>query len=143
MKTVMSDVSPLRFATRSRVWLAIATVALSITVARETAHSASATALSAFHTPAWLIQCYVVGEEQPPTLICSRLADGRSLTMGVRSTATLGRNSGDIGRHDPFAARRELAFGRYWAFGSAFGCVSRSTGLKCWNEAGHGWWLGR
>ena len=104
---------------------------------------ADATALSAFHTPGWAAQCYVVGEEHPPALICSRPRDGFFVQMAASGRVQIGHNRKDRGFHDPFAARRLLGFGQYWRFGSALGCVSRSNGLKCWNRAGHGWWLGR
>jgi hypothetical protein len=104
---------------------------------------ASATALSAFHTPGWPVQCYVVGEEHPPVLSCSRVRDGFLLQMDARGRVQTGTNPKDRGFHDPFAAKRLLGFGRYWKFGSLFGCVSRRSGLKCWNRAGHGWVLSR
>jgi hypothetical protein len=105
--------------------------------------AAQASALSAFHTPAWVAQCYVVGEEHPPVFTCSRPSDGFFVQMGAGGRVQTGTNRSDRGFHDPFAARRLLGFGQYWKFGSGFGCVSRSSGLKCWNRAGHGWWLGR
>lgn len=104
---------------------------------------AGATALSAFHSPGWAAQCYVVGEEHPPVFTCSRPKDGFFVRMSGRGRVETGYNAKDKGFHDPFAARRLLGFGRYWKFGQLFGCVSRSGGLKCWNRAGHGWWLGR
>ena len=104
---------------------------------------ARASAFSAFHTPAWSVQCYVVGQEAPPVLICSRPRDGFSVSMDEEGRVERGFNPKDVGYHDYFAARRLLGFGRYWKFGARFGCVSRSTGLTCWNRAGHGWWLGR
>lgn len=121
----------------------ISLVVASLVVGLVVAAGAKATALSAFHTPGWVIQCYVVGEEQPPVLSCSRPADGFFVAMNGGGRVETGYNLKDIGLHDPFAARRVLGFGRYWKFGSLFGCASRSSGLKCWNHVGHGWWLGR
>ena len=107
------------------------------------APSSHATALSAFHTPGWAVQCYVVGEESPPTLTCSRPSNGSFVAMRATSLVETGSDQSGRGYHDPFAARRLLSYGRYWEFGSFFGCVSRSTELKCWNQAGHGWRIGR
>ena len=98
-------------------------------------------ALSAFHTPGWIVQCYVVGEEAPAVLICSMPSDGGFVSMEAKGRVRTGVDTRNKGRRDPFAARRLLAFGRYWRFGALFGCVSRSTGLKCWNAGGHGWTL--
>jgi hypothetical protein len=120
-----------------------ALVAAGMLTALAFAGGASATALSAFHTPRWSAQCYVVGEEMPPTLACSIPKSGFFVSMNQRGRPRTGFNALDKNRHDSFAARRLLGFDRYWAFGSLFGCVSRSWGLKCWNSAGHGWQLAR
>jgi hypothetical protein len=104
---------------------------------------AGATALSAFHTPAWTLQCDVVGEEHPPTFNCSMPRDGSFVEMGAHGRVRLGRNPKDKGLHDPYAARRLLGFGQYWKFGRLFGCVNRISGLKCWNQVGHGWLVER
>ena len=125
-----------------RQWLIVPALAAVATLALASG-PAGATALSGFHTPGWIVQCYVVGEEHPPVLSCSRPSDGFFLQMGTGSRVQTGVNRKDRGFHDPFAARRLLGFGRYWKFGSGFGCVSRSSGLKCWNKTGHGWWLRR
>jgi hypothetical protein len=105
--------------------------------------TASGSALSAFHTPQWFAQCYVVGEEGPPTLTCSVTHSGFFVSMHAHTRTQTGVNPRDKNRHDPFAATRLLGSDRYWAFGHLFGCVSRDSGLKCWNAAGHGWWLRR
>jgi hypothetical protein len=105
--------------------------------------SAGASAASAFHTPRWSAQCYVVAGEAPPALICSVTHSGFFLSMDARRAARTGVNPLDKNRHDPFAATRLLGNDRYWAFRSLFGCVSRSWGVKCWNAAGHGWSLQR
>ena len=107
------------------------------------AGAARASALSAFHTPGWSVQCYVVGEEAPPTLTCSLPRSGFAVSMWASGRPRSGLDPKDRGHHDVFAARPLLGFGRYWAFEPLFGCVSRSTGLECWNAAGHGWWLDR
>jgi hypothetical protein len=103
-------------------------------------------ALSAFHTPGWAVQCYVVGEEAPPSLICSTPNDGFNIAMGATSRSRHSYSPQEKGYHDYFASRRTLGFGRSWSFGQApvpFKCTSRATGLTCANRAGHGWWLGR
>ena len=102
-----------------------------------------ASALSAFHTPAWVAQCYVVGEEAQPALSYVRLSDGFFVSMDLGGPARTGFRPRDRGVHDIFAARRLLGFGRYWSFGRDYGCASRSAGLTCWNRVGHGWRLGR
>jgi hypothetical protein len=107
------------------------------------AGGASASALSAFHTPGWSAQCYVVAEESPTFLTCSIPQSGFFVSMDKGGRPRTGFNALDKHHHDPFAARRLLGFDRYWAFGSLFGCVSRLDGLKCWNSAGHGWRLAR
>ena len=99
--------------------------------------------MSAFHTPGWAAQCDVVGEEAPPNLSCSVTRTGFFLSIGATGRPHTGFDLKDKNYHDVYAARRLLGFGRYWAFGSRFGCVSRSTELTCWNAAGHGWSLGR
>jgi len=108
-----------------------------------TAGPAHASALSAFHTPGWVVQCAVVGEEHAPILTCTTLASGEFVSMGIRSPVETGRDRKSKGHRDPFAASRLLGFGRYWKFESAFGCVNRASGLKCWNAAGHGWRIDR
>ncbi len=89
------------------------------------------------------MQCYVVGEEAPPVLSCSRPSDGFFVFMEAKGRVGKGFDPNGRSYHDYFAVRRLLGFGRYWKFGALFGCVSRSTGMRCWNKAGHGWWLGR
>ena len=107
------------------------------------AGAARASALSAFHTPGWSAQCYVVGEEAPPVLTCSLPRSGFYVSMWASKRPLTGSDANDKNYHDVFAAQRLLGFDRYWKFGPLFGCVSRSTGLTCWNAAGHGWSLGR
>src|SRR5919198_3066081 len=72
---------------------------------------ADATALSAFHTPGWAVQCYVVGEEHQPVLTCSRVRDGFFLQMDARGRVQTGTNPKDRSFHDQFAAKRVLGFG--------------------------------
>jgi len=97
-------------------------------------------ALSAFHTTGWDAECWVVAEESPPFLTCYTRG-GLTGSIGAAGRAALTKRSGEY-HHDPFAAHRLLGLDRYWKFGSQFGCVSRGTGLKCWNNSGHGWVLG-
>jgi hypothetical protein len=104
---------------------------------------AQATALAAFHTADWAVQCYVVGEEQPPALICSQPRDGSYVSVTGNGRVQRGVNLKDKNYHDPYAARRVLGFGQYWKFGTRFGCFSRASGLKCSNRAGHGWVIPR
>jgi hypothetical protein len=105
--------------------------------------SSEASAVSAFHTPGWALQCFVVAEAAPPVLTCMRLSDGRFASMAATGRARIGVDAKSKGRRDPFAARRLLRYGQYWRFGSIFGCVSRAAGLKCWNRSGHGWTMTR
>ena len=98
------------------------------------------TALSAFHTPGWSMQCVVVGEEAPPALSCETRS-GLIVSMGSTSRATVTEATGPF-RHDPFAAHRTLAVNGYWRFGRQFGCVNHGAELRCWNQRGRGWWLG-
>jgi hypothetical protein len=108
-----------------------------------TAAPAGATALAAFHTPGWDVQCYVVGSEHPPWLTCSQPNDGSYVAMSGRGRVERGVNPRDKGYHDFFASRRLLRFGHFWRYGVRFGCVSRVTCLKCRNHGGHGWVLER
>jgi hypothetical protein len=102
--------------------------------------AASRSALSAFHTPDWRVQCTVVGEEIPPRLSCTT-RDGLIVSMGARTRVKLIRTKAAY-RHDVFAARRLVNAGGSWAFGSRFGCAYQSARLHCWNRVSHGWWLG-
>jgi hypothetical protein len=120
-----------------------ALVAAAVLAALAIAGAAGASGLSAFHTPLWSAQCYVVGEEAPPVLTCSTPRSGFFVSMDARARPRPGVATRDKNYRDPFAARRLVGFDRYWTFGSLFGCVSRSSRLKCWNSAGHGWWLAR
>lgn len=105
--------------------------------------SAQASALSAFHTPGWHAQCFVTGEESPPTLTCWRTGDGLLFRMGA-SGRVVNEVDGDFKRYfDPFTATRRLGFGRYWTFASRFTCASKPDGLTCWNRSGRGFRLGR
>jgi hypothetical protein len=130
-------------AAKPRFKLVGALVAVAALGALAVASAARASALSAFHTPGWSAQCYVVGEEAPPTLTCSLPRSGFSVSMQASGRSLTGSNPKDKNYHDVFAARRLLGFNRYWEFRPLFGCVSRSTALTCWNAAGHGWSLSR
>jgi len=79
------------------------------------------------------------GGGSPTAAATAFSADGFFLQMSAGGRVQTGSNSKDKGFHDPYAARRLLGFRRYWKFGYRFGCVGRSSGLECWNRAGHGW----
>ncbi|MBA3384209.1 MAG: hypothetical protein H0T20_06090 [Actinobacteria bacterium] len=108
---------------------------------------ASATALSAFHTPGWAAECYVPFPHELPLsktgITCLTPSDGFTISMGPfgRPTKTYDKNA--VGYRDPFAARRLLRLGQHWAVRPYWACSSKATGLTCWNKSGHGWWLGR
>jgi hypothetical protein len=118
-------------------------VAAAILVSLVGSAPARASAWAAFHTPAWAVQCWVAGQEAPPVLTCSMSRDGSHVSMSTGGRGQSGVDPTARNYRDPYAARRLLGFGRYWRFGSRFGCVSRTSGLTCWNKAGHGWTLGR
>ena len=104
--------------------------------------AAAASAVAAFRTPGHAAYCGVSEGEPPSALICWTPNDGFTVDMGERGTATKRYEPKNVGFHD--VVGRELRFGGHWhprALG--FWCTSRSTGLTCWNRAGHGWWLGR
>ena len=104
--------------------------------------AAAASAVAAFRTPGHAVYCGVSEGEPPFTLICWTPSDGFTVVMAEHGTATKRYESKNIGFLD--VVGRELRFGGHWhprALG--FWCTSRSTGLTCWNRAGHGWWLGR
>lgn len=80
---------------------------------------ASATALSAFHTPGWAAECYVPFPHELPLsktgITCLTPSDGFTISMGPfgRPTKTYDKNA--VGYRDPFAARRLLRLGQHWA----------------------------
>lgn len=106
--------------------------------------------LAGFHTPQWAAQC-VVAENVlggPSPLICWTPNDGFTVRMNAVGRATRSYETAHKGYRDRFFSRRLLDYGQHWAFrivyvGNVYRCVSRRTGLTCWNQAGHGWWLGR
>ena len=104
-------------------------------------------ALSAFHTPGWAAECYVPFPNEVPLsatgLICVTPNDGFTISMGPRDRPRWRYDRKARGYRDPFSAARLLRFGQHWAVRPYWHCASRSTGLTCWNKAGHGWWLGR
>lgn len=106
-----------------------------------------ASALSAFHTPGWAAYCFVPFPHEAPLsatgLTCVTPNDGFTISMGPRDRPRYGYDRKARGSRDPFAATRLLRFGQHWAVRLYWHCVSRQTGLTCWNKAGHGWWLGR
>jgi hypothetical protein len=103
---------------------------------------AAASAVAAFRTPGHAVYCGVSEGERPYALICWTPNDGFTAEMGERGTATKRYEPKNVGFHD--VAGRELRFGRHWhPHALGLWCTSRSTGLTCWNRAGHGWWLGR
>jgi hypothetical protein len=107
---------------------------------------AQASALAAFHTPAWAAQCYVPFPHERPLsttgLVCTRPSDGFTVTMGARTRPRWEYDPSARGYRAAFAAARLLEFGRHWAVRPFWHCVSQRTGLTCWNRIGHGWWLG-
>jgi len=111
---------------------------------------ARASALAGFHTPAWAAQCVVaenvLGGSSP--LYCWTPNDGFTVRMYPGGKVTKSYEKANVGSNDRFFAKRLVGFGQHWAFriayvGSVYRCSSKATGLTCWNQAGHGWWLGR
>jgi hypothetical protein len=123
--------------------LATAVAFLVAFVALLSADIAQASASSAFHTPNWSVQCAVVAEESQPYLSCWFTASGHVVSMTTEGNPIALRDEQLMNRHDPFAAKRLLSFGRYWSYRDGFGCVSRKASLRCWNASGHGWWMER
>lgn len=112
--------------------------------------AARATALSAFHTPGWAAECFVPYPHERPisdtVLVCITPNDGFTIVMGSRSRPRWRYDPKARGYRDGFAAARLLRFGQHWAVRPArpyWYCVSRRSGLTCWNSVGRGWWLGR
>ena len=115
---------------------------VAVCVAASGVFATAATAVAAFRTPGHAAYCGVSEGEAPYRLICWTPHDGFTVDMGTRSAATKRYDAKNIGFHD--VAGRELRFGGHWhPRGLGFWCTSRSTHLICWNQAGHGWWLGR
>ena len=116
----------------------------------EEALAAPSSALSGFHTPNWAAQC-VVAEDVlggPSPLYCWTPNNGFTVKMFAASRVTKSYTRHNKGYRDRFFARRPLAFGEHWGFriayvGYFYRCSSRADGLRCWNQAGHGWWIGR
>jgi hypothetical protein len=106
--------------------------------------------LSGFHTAGWAAQC-VVAENVlggPSPLICWTPNDGFTVRMSPAGRVSKEYVTSHRGYRDRFFAKRLLPFGRHWNFriayvGQIYHCSSKATGLTCWNQAGHGWWLGR
>lgn len=111
--------------------------------------AAGSSAISAFHTPGWAAECYVPAPTEGPvhwSLTCVTPNDGFTITIGAHGRPSFQYNRHAKGYRDAFAAKRLLRFGQHWNFKvrqEIFHCVSRRTGLTCWNRARHGWWLGR
>lgn len=100
---------------------------------------ASAQAYAEFRTPGEAAYC---GRDDGRTaaLVCWTPNDGFTVVMGVRGRprkSYSGANRGYVENGAPL-----LRFGQVWRGGS-FVCRSRSTGLRCVNRRGHGWWIGR
>jgi hypothetical protein len=127
------------------VRLAVAVVAILAAFAAPGA--ARASALAAFHTPGWAAACFVPSPYERPLwqtgLVCWTPNDGFTISMGPRGRPEWRYEPENRGYRDPFAAMRLLRFGRHWAVRPYWHCVSRRTGLTCWNRAGRGWWIGR
>jgi hypothetical protein len=108
---------------------------------------AEATPLSAFHTPKWAAACFVTGPAEgrlsAGSLVCVRPRDGFTITIGSRGDPEWRYERWARGFRDPFTAARLLRFDQHWAVRPFWHCVSRRTGVTCWNEVGHGWRLGR
>jgi hypothetical protein len=130
--------------------VSLALLALVVAGIAARVHAAGASGLGGFHTPGWAAGC-VVAENVlggPSPLICSTPNDGFTVRMYAASAATHSYEPSAKGYHDYYAGRRLLAFGDHWGFrityvGYLYRCTSRSSGLTCTNQAGHGWWLGR
>jgi hypothetical protein len=120
---------------------------LSVAVALLAPGSARSSALSAFHTPQWAAECFVPFPNEVPLsatgLVCVTPNDGFTISMGPRDRPRYRYDRKARGMRDPFSAVRLLKFDQHWAVRPYWHCVSRPTGLTCWNKAGHGWWLGR
>lgn len=108
---------------------------------------ARASAFSAFHTPGWAAQCYVPAPYEralsQTVLVCVTPNDGFTISMGAHSRPRWHYDRKARGYRDYFSAQRLLRFGQYWAVRPYWYCASKTTGLTCWNKAGHGWWVGR
>ncbi|MFL5840327.1 MAG: DUF6636 domain-containing protein [Thermoleophilaceae bacterium] len=65
--------------------------------------------------------------------------DWGPLTMGPRGHAEV-LCAGDTALNPKAAV---LGYGRSKLFGKAFRCTSRSSGLRCQNRSGHGWFLSK
>jgi hypothetical protein len=63
---------------------------------------------------------------------------GPAFEMGVRGPARLGCVSDTVLNHNA----QVLAYGKTRTFGK-FTCTSSTSGLRCQNRAGHGWFLSR
>jgi hypothetical protein len=88
------------------------------------------------------VYCGISHGEPPRELVCWRTNDGFTVSMRERGRAATWYHPNNVGLHE--AVGREVGFGRHWHVrGVGFWCTSRRTGLICWNNAGHGWWLGR
>lgn len=143
----------------AQLWL-VAWLSVSLSAVGGIASEARASAASAFFTPGRAVECllpvnFAEGATTPWRLMCWTPNDGFTVEMSyngrVRRTslARLGVTSAYVSDW----ARRFglLRFGSDWTccfdrrgFGTLYyTCSSRTSGLTCKNQAGHGWWLGR
>jgi hypothetical protein len=117
---------------------------------------ASAQVLRSFQTPSRNIGCLFVGPQadgEQPYLRCD-IGSGLhpvprrpkecfgdfGIAVGMTNTGRAGALCVGDSARDPRAP--VLGYGSTWRR-SGFTCVSRPTGLRCTNAAGHGWMLSR
>jgi hypothetical protein len=95
---------------------------------------------AAFRTPGEAAYCGISEGEGPLGLICWTPNDGFTVSMTLKGTVSkryVNINRGMVQNLAPV-----LRFGRSWRV-AGFVCISRSSGLTCTNQRGHGWHLGR
>jgi hypothetical protein len=101
----------------------------------------AAVAAASFVTPGRAAYCSVSHGEPPHHLICWTPNDGFTVAMYRFGRSHKNYSPSNRGWHE--LAGRVLRFGETWSLPGYWRCVSRRTGLRCTNRAGHGWWLGR
>ena len=118
----------------------ITVVALVAALAAPVAAQAALDDGAVFRTPGKAAYCNYGLDLPPLTVGCWTPNDGFTVYMSMRGRPYKYYEHWNRGHVDNSAPL--LRFGRATRLAGVV-CVSRSTGLTCVNQRGHGWWLGR
>lgn len=102
-------------------------------------------ATAIFGTPGEAAYCTMVadpGPRTPPSLICWTPNDGFTVRMTSKNRPSRSYVRGNRGDDAVASDAPILRFGQRWRSGS-FTCRSKTNGLRCINQRGHGWLINR